>query len=64
MSAEAEQGGEGRRLLGQILKAREILREGEIQTALGDQRKGGGLIGQCLVDMGACSQSDVAMALG
>lgn len=64
MSAEPEQGGEGRRLLGQILKAREVLREGQIQSALGEQRKGGGLIGQCLVDMGACSQSDVAMALG
>ena len=64
MSAEAAQGGEGRQLLGQILKARGVLKEGPIQTALGAQRKGGGLIGQCMVDMGACSQGDVAMALG
>ena len=64
MSEKAAQGGEGRQLLGQILKARGVLKEGQIQTALGEQRKGGGLIGQCMVDMGACSQGDVAMALG
>ena len=64
MSEEAVQGGEGRQLLGQILKARGVLKEGQIQAALGEQRKGGGLIGQCMVNMGACSQGDVAMALG
>jgi len=64
VSANAANTGEGSRLLGQILKARGVLREGQIQEALGAQRKGGGLIGQCLVDMGACSQGDVAMALG
>ncbi|MDP6739412.1 MAG: hypothetical protein QF404_05280, partial [Planctomycetota bacterium] len=64
MSPGAEQGGEGRQLLGQILKARGVLREGQIQTALGEQRKGGGLIGQCMVNMGVCSPGDVAMALG
>jgi type IV pilus assembly protein PilB len=64
LSPGAEQGGEGRQLLGQILKARGVLREGQIQTALGEQRKGGGLIGQCMVNMGVCSQGDVAMALG
>jgi type IV pilus assembly protein PilB len=54
----------GRALLGQILKARGVLRESQIQQALADQRSGGGLIGQCLIAMGACSAGDVAMALG
>jgi type IV pilus assembly protein PilB len=54
----------GRALLGQILKVRGVLRESQIQQALAEQRKGGGLIGQCLVDMGACTSGDVAMALG
>ncbi len=54
----------GRRLLGQILKARGVVRESQIQQALAAQRKGGGLIGQCLIDMGAATGGDVAMALG
>jgi type IV pilus assembly protein PilB len=53
----------GRRLLGQILKARSVVREGEIQQGLADQRKHGGLIGQCLTNLGACTPADVAMAL-
>ncbi len=52
-----------RKLLGQILKERGTLREGQIQEALGEQRKHGGLIGQHLVALGHCTQSDVAMAL-
>jgi len=54
---------EGRRLLGQILKDKGILREGQIQEALGEQRKQGGLIGQHLVALGHCSQADVAEGL-
>ncbi|MBL8858514.1 MAG: Flp pilus assembly complex ATPase component TadA [Planctomycetes bacterium] len=54
---------EGRRLLGQILKARNVVREGQIQEALAEQRKHGGLIGQCLVERGACTKLDVARAL-
>ena len=53
----------GRRLLGQILKAREIIREGQLQEALASQRKTGGLIGQCLVDLGHCTGEDILMAL-
>ena len=54
---------EGRRLLGQVLKDRGLVREGQVQAALGEQREQGGLIGQCLVQMGACTQADVVMAL-
>ena len=39
------------------------MREGQVQEALAGQRKHGGLIGQHLVDLGHCSQADVAMAL-
>jgi len=53
----------GRRLLGQILKARGVVREGQIQEALGEQRKHGGLLGQHLVTLGHCSSADVAAAL-
>jgi len=55
---------QGRRLLGQILKDRGLAREGQIQDALAEQRKHGGLIGQCLVDLGFVSAADVALALG
>jgi type IV pilus assembly protein PilB len=54
----------GRQLLGQILKARGVVREGDIQRALAEQRKHGGLIGQCLISIGACTSGQVAMALG
>ncbi|MSR61083.1 MAG: type II/IV secretion system protein [Planctomycetes bacterium] len=53
----------GRRLLGQILKARGVVREGQIQEALGEQRKHGGLIGQHLVALKHCTAGDVAAAL-
>ena len=53
----------GRRLLGQVLKDRGVIKESQVQAALGEQRRHGGLIGQCLVTMGACAESDVAMAL-
>jgi len=55
--------GGGRRLLGQILKAQGVVREGQIQEAIAHQRKQGGLIGQCLVELGHCSAGDVARAL-
>lgn len=53
----------GHQMLGQILKARGVLRESQVQAALEDQRKHGGLIGQALVAMGACANADIAMAL-
>jgi type IV pilus assembly protein PilB len=54
---------QGRRLLGQILKGQGVLREGQVQEGLGQQRKQGGLIGQCLVELGHCSSAAVARAL-
>ncbi len=54
---------EGRRLLGQILKARGVLREGQVQEALDEQRRHGGLFGQALIALGHCTGADVAMAL-
>ena len=53
----------GRPLLGQVLKARGIIRESQVQDALGEQRTHGGLIGQALVEMGACTPGDLALAL-
>ena len=53
----------GRRLLGQILKARGVVREGQVQEALAAQRKHGGLIGQALIELGHCTSGDVARAL-
>ncbi len=55
--------GAGRRPLGQILKARGVVREGQIQEALAEQRKTGGLIGQILVELGHAKSSDIALAL-
>ncbi|MCP3917493.1 MAG: Flp pilus assembly complex ATPase component [bacterium] len=51
-------------MIGQVLKARGVVREGDIQRALAEQRKQGGLLGQCLIEMGLCTAADVAMALG
>jgi type IV pilus assembly protein PilB len=53
----------GRKLLGQILKAKGLVREAQIQEALSEQRKHGGLIGQILVTLGHCTSADVAAAL-
>ncbi|MBI5362034.1 MAG: type II/IV secretion system protein [Planctomycetes bacterium] len=50
-------------MLGQILKARGVVREGQIQEALAVQRRHGGLIGQCLVELKHCTKDDVARAL-
>src|SRR5262245_9441876 len=52
-----------RELLGQILKARGIVREGQIQEALAEQRKHGGLIGQHLIALKHCTSADVTSAL-
>jgi type IV pilus assembly protein PilB len=46
-----------------VLKARGIIRESQVQAALGEQRTHGGLIGQALVEMGACTPGDIALAL-
>lgn len=53
----------GRPLLGQVLKTRGVIRESQVQAALGEQRTHGGLIGQALVEMGACTAGDIALAL-
>jgi type IV pilus assembly protein PilB len=69
MSSAAHASGEastpqgGRKLLGQILKARGTVREAQIQEALAEQRKQGGLIGQHLVALGHCTNADVASGL-
>jgi type IV pilus assembly protein PilB len=54
---------QGRRPLGQILKARGVVKESQIQEALANQRKRGGLIGQILIEMGAAKSADIAFAL-
>ncbi len=63
MSDASAAPGAGRRLLGQILKAHGRVREGQIQEALAAQRKHGGLLGQCLIELGHCTGADVARAL-
>ncbi|MBM3990389.1 MAG: pilus assembly protein PilB [Planctomycetes bacterium] len=63
MSPAGSGQGAGRRPLGQLLKARGVVREGQIQEALAEQRKSGGLIGQILVELGHAKSSDIALAL-
>ncbi|MCC6405951.1 MAG: type II/IV secretion system protein [Planctomycetes bacterium] len=63
MSADVVPEKSGRKLLGQILKARGVVREGQIQEALAVQRKQGGLIGQILIETGVCTSAHVAAAL-
>lgn len=53
-----------RKLLGQILKERAILHEGQIQEALAYQREHGGLLGKILIDMKFASEEELAIALG
>ncbi|MEM7518078.1 MAG: ATPase, partial [Planctomycetota bacterium] len=53
----------GRELIGQILKRNKAVREGQIQEALEEQKKHGGLIGQSLVAMGSCAETDIVKAL-
>ena len=54
---------QGRRPIGQVLKDLGLVREGQVQEALAEQRKHGGLIGQHLVALGHCKQADIAAAL-
>jgi type IV pilus assembly protein PilB len=63
MSPVAQNAGATRRLLGQVLKERGVIREGQIQQALSEQRKHGGLIGQHLIALGHCSAADIAAGL-
>jgi type IV pilus assembly protein PilB len=53
----------GRRLLGQVLKELRSLHEGQLQEALADQRKSGGLIGETLVRLGHVQAGEVQAAL-
>ncbi|HVS17582.1 MAG TPA: GspE/PulE family protein, partial [Planctomycetota bacterium] len=55
--------GSGRRLLGQILKDLGVVREGQVQEALAEQRSQGGLLGQILVQLKHCTRADVTRAL-
>ncbi len=55
--------GAGRRLLGQVLKGQGVVKEGQVQEALAEQRKHGGLIGQCLVQIGHATTAQIARAL-
>ena len=52
-----------RKLLGQILKARRVIGQGQIQEALAIQREKGGQFGQILVEMGAITNDDLRSAL-
>jgi len=50
--------------LGQILKRRGVVREGQVQEALAMQRERPGVpIGRCLVELGHCAERDVLAAL-
>jgi type IV pilus assembly protein PilB len=53
-----------RKMLGQILKEQKKVHEGQIQEALGIQRKEGGPLGEILVKMSAITRQDLARALG
>ncbi|MEQ8763178.1 MAG: ATPase, T2SS/T4P/T4SS family [Planctomycetota bacterium] len=53
-----------RKLLGQILKERKIVQEGQVQQALAKQRSQGGLIGQILIELGHIDGNQLAIALG
>jgi type IV pilus assembly protein PilB len=53
-----------RELLGQILKKRGVVREGQVQEALAMQRERPGVpVGRCLVDLGFCGERDILSAL-
>lgn len=53
-----------RKLLGQILKEMELVKEGQIQEALAIQREKGGVIGKILIDLGYVSEEEILLALG
>jgi type IV pilus assembly protein PilB len=52
-----------RRLIGQVLKARGVLGEAQVQKALEEQKRHGGLIGKHFVALGACNPEQLAAAL-
>ncbi|MCY2960960.1 MAG: GspE/PulE family protein [Planctomycetota bacterium] len=62
-SSSGPSSGAGRRLLGQVLKGQGVVKEGQVQEGLAEQRKHGGLIGQCLVQLGHATTAQVARAL-
>ena len=62
-AAEKGASGGGRRLLGQVLKGQGVVKESQVQEALAEQRKHGGLIGQCLVQLGHATTAQIARGL-
>jgi type IV pilus assembly protein PilB len=52
-----------RRLIGQVLKTRGVLGEAQVQKALEEQKRHGGLIGKHFVALGACNPEQLAAAL-
>ena len=53
-----------RKLLGQILKEMELVKESQIQEALKIQRQKGGVLGQILIELGYVTEDEVLLALG
>jgi type IV pilus assembly protein PilB len=56
--------GARKKLIGQVLKEMRLIHEGQVQEALGLQKKDGGRIGQVLVKMGAITEDQLMVALG
>ena len=52
-----------KKLIGQVLKEMRLIHEGQVQEALGIQKKEGGRIGQALVQMGAITEDQLMVAL-
>ena len=53
-----------KKLLGQVLKEMKVIHEGQVQEALGVQKKEGGQIGQILVRLGHITEGQLSLALG
>jgi type IV pilus assembly protein PilB len=53
-----------KKLIGQVLKEMRAVHEGQIQEALGVQKKEGGRIGQILVRLGHITEGQLMLALG
>jgi len=53
-----------KKLIGQVLKEMRLVHEGQIQEALGVQKKEGGRIGQILIRLGHITDAQLAVALG
>ena len=53
-----------RKLIGQILKERGVLHEGQVQEALAIQREKGGPIGRILIGLGHLTDAQLNLALG